>query len=359
MEAAQNLALYNEAVTPLLHRDIGVFLLAIAFVLFGLFWRSPQNREETSFAFFTLMVSLLSLSLSGWFYRYSDFPFLNFRLHVLIVCCALSAQIRFVSLYRGFKPLEKLSNVWFLLAALILFGLPAFLIPGHLVLLTFYLYTLVVLTSLSCALWISPVFRISQWGTSRTIELCLFFIHFGVFWDVARIWKLHDFENISPYTYGLCTIVIALVLASRLTQVFENATRTVVMEAKTKELSIIAQTVRMLAHDVRRPFSMLKMGLDQLRLARNPEETRELADYLVPNVDRALLAVDGMVQDVMGIGPAALKETPASPASLVQAALHECFRLHPDAEISLSYDFGHRHLLLVDSLRSTAFSLIL
>ena len=74
LHALQEKALVAEAAGPLFQNYIGILLLAISILLVSLFYRYPDNHKQTAFVAFSLAASLLCLSLSGWYYRYFDFP---------------------------------------------------------------------------------------------------------------------------------------------------------------------------------------------------------------------------------------------------------------------------------------------
>ncbi len=75
------------------------------------------------------------------------------------------------------------------------------------------------------------------------------------------------------------------------------------VQARAKTTEAIAQMTQMLAHDVRKPFSMLKTGLNLLQAtSADPNKFKKNLAFLVSEVDRATRSVDGMLTDVMEIG---------------------------------------------------------
>ena len=105
----------------------------------------------------------------------------------------------------------------------------------------------------------------------------------------------------------------------------------------------IAQTTQMLAHDVRKPFTILRLGLNMLSNARDKDHLRQLLGRIVPEVDRAVRDVDGMISDVMEIGSASteLVQEPIFPEDLIRGTQEEIFRIYPKANISISYNLSH------------------
>ncbi len=118
------------------------------------------------------------------------------------------------------------------------------------------------------------------------------------------------------------------------------------------KLYAVAQTTQMLAHDVRKPFSMLRMGLDMLSNADSFEEVKEITEGIIPEVEQAMSSVSGLIQDVMEIGGSSrpILES-ADLESLIEVVLNETFRIYPDADVQLNYDFQHIHKLSIDTLK--------
>ena len=111
----------------------------------------------------------------------------------------------------------------------------------------------------------------------------------------------------------------------------------------------IAKMTQMLAHDVRKPFSILKMGIGILSSAKDPEGVKKVLGRLLPEIDKAVGSVDGLISDVMEVGSTStqLIREPASPLSLIESALIETFRVYPKARVAIAYDFGHMQMVNV------------
>jgi signal transduction histidine kinase/DNA-binding NarL/FixJ family response regulator len=109
---------------------------------------------------------------------------------------------------------------------------------------------------------------------------------------------------------------------------------------------VAAQMTQMLAHDVRKPFSLFRMSLDVLTSARTPEQLKKSLASVIPQIDRALVSVDGLIADVMEVGSPVsdLILEHVSPQSLVESTLGDTFRVYPNASVAMTYDFGHTHM---------------
>jgi signal transduction histidine kinase/DNA-binding NarL/FixJ family response regulator len=112
----------------------------------------------------------------------------------------------------------------------------------------------------------------------------------------------------------------------------------------------IAGLTQMLAHDVRKPFSMLKIGLGILQASSNDtKKFKANLNLLVSEVERATKSVDGMLSDVMEIGSSSqeLLQEPTSPDALIESTLGEIFRVYPKSNIEISYQLNHSNMVLV------------
>ena len=114
----------------------------------------------------------------------------------------------------------------------------------------------------------------------------------------------------------------------------------------------VAQTTQALAHDVRKPFSMFKSIIQIVESTDDSAEVRKVLKITLPEVNQAMASVEGMIQDVMQMGSdGKMTLEDVAPEALIEAALGELSRVYPDADVSMSYDLSHRHLIRADSLR--------
>lgn len=120
--------------------------------------------------------------------------------------------------------------------------------------------------------------------------------------------------------------------------------------AAEKRVAAIGRLTRMLAHDVRQPFSILKVAIDALAGAEDKEEFEEMASAFLSDMERSSSAVDSLVRDVLEIESRAQPQLqPRSPIDLIRDALSQVFQAYPDAKIQLSYALAHEHTALVDA----------
>ncbi len=121
---------------------------------------------------------------------------------------------------------------------------------------------------------------------------------------------------------------------------------------RAEKQSAIAQTTRMLAHDVRRPFSMIHHILWLLENTNDPDQMMALSKKYTRDVEQALASVDGMINDVMEIGrTVGLQKRPVSPESMIMISLTEACRIFQKTEVNVSYELNHQYMINVDGLR--------
>jgi signal transduction histidine kinase len=88
--------------------------------------------------------------------------------------------------------------------------------------------------------------------------------------------------------------------------VMNNATRGLISArhqlVQAERDSAIARTTQMLAHDVRKPFTMLRMTLDAMDSIESLDEFRTFQREWIGDVESAIESVNGLITDVMQIG---------------------------------------------------------
>ena len=96
----------------------------------------------------------------------------------------------------------------------------------------------------------------------------------------------------------------------------------------------IARTTQMLAHDVRKPFNLFRMTLERVRTADNPAQMSAILNEALPEVDRSLASVNGLIADVLNVGgesPLTLK--PMRLAPIMEEAIEEIIKLYPSHKL--------------------------
>jgi len=123
----------------------------------------------------------------------------------------------------------------------------------------------------------------------------------------------------------------------------------------------VAQTVQMLAHDVRKPFSMLQGVMSVLSNVDSLDTVESLTKQALPEINRAVDSVNGMIQDVMEVGSEGNLICEAVELEpFLASIISDSFKYLKEASIRFEYDFRDRNRLNIDPLKvSRVFSNIL
>ena len=113
----------------------------------------------------------------------------------------------------------------------------------------------------------------------------------------------------------------------------------------------IAQTTQMLAHDVRKPFTMLKSMTSMLNNAHYSSVPNMIKQF-TPEIDRALDDVNGLISDVMEVGnrsPVVRENTGLG--ALLGVSVNEAFRFRKNVRVNLNYELNHLHKISCNPLK--------
>ena len=100
--------------------------------------------------------------------------------------------------------------------------------------------------------------------------------------------------------------------------------------------SAIARTTQMLAHDVRKPFALFRMTLDRVKSAGSSEQVQQALQEALPEVERSLANVNGLISDVLNVGGEFnLVLKPVRLAPVVEDVVDELRKLHPTRTLNV------------------------
>lgn len=162
------------------------------------------------------------------------------------------------------------------------------------------------------------------------------------------IYDPFEFVFISFFVWFL-VVIASLPFLYRWKKYFEKRAEEQLRISKTE---VIAKTTQMLAHDIRKPFSMLESTLQIFLNCSNFAKLKNEAKEAIPEIKRAIKSVDGMLKDVLEIDSKAklqLESTP--PEALIEMSVVDLLKYQNDADIELQYDFNHDHQVYVDFSR--------
>ncbi len=159
------------------------------------------------------------------------------------------------------------------------------------------------------------------------------------------------YRNMAYFLYSLAAFVNISTLENRVRAL--SVARIEEQVAKVREEKrvheAIVKTTQMLAHDVRKPFSLLTAYMDLVANASSTEEASRAFSRMVPDVKKSLHLVDQMLTNVMEIG----RETMPSPRALsivkeLGLAIETIFRTTRNPNIQFHYRFNHQGKVWVD-----------
>lgn len=111
----------------------------------------------------------------------------------------------------------------------------------------------------------------------------------------------------------------------------------------------VARMTQMLAHDVRKPFSVIRMLMKSIEAEKNPHSMFNALRMATPEIDRLIYNAEGMLSDVIEIGrDGDLIKEPIHLGELIEKSLDACFRMKADYDISFFYSLRHRNKILVN-----------
>jgi signal transduction histidine kinase/CheY-like chemotaxis protein len=126
------------------------------------------------------------------------------------------------------------------------------------------------------------------------------------------------------------------------------------VESDLQKAQAIARTTQMLAHDVRKPFTMLQATLNMLHKASSIDDFQKIRKIALSNVQRAMSSVNGLLSDVMEIGSQSVptvEET--NPTTFIEASLSELFRIFHNADVTIEYSLTHTRSAMADTTKLT------
>lgn len=115
----------------------------------------------------------------------------------------------------------------------------------------------------------------------------------------------------------------------------------------------ILMTTQMLAHDIRKPFSIIQLTIKLLSKAKSSSEIDNILKKVVPEIERSISKVNGMLIDIMDINSSLekLNLEPTNPEFLIEQVITETFRVCNKTDIKFFYKFYHTHMIQAHALK--------
>lgn len=148
--------------------------------------------------------------------------------------------------------------------------------------------------------------------------------------------------------------VSAVIVFSRRTysRLIQTKFRNIYIEKESEKLNAIVRTAQMFAHDVRKPFSMLNMTAQSIQKLTDTSQIINFMNRMLPELDRAMTSVEGMIQDIMEIdSKGTLVRESAKIEQFLSDSLREVFILRNAGSIAITYDLRHSHEVDIDRMK--------
>ena len=247
--------------------------------------------NQISFCIYFLIQGFLSLTVASWFQN--RVPQISVRA-VAIISFLFSLSQGILAIY---APMSTQLDVYKIQLIIGIFG-------------WFYV-------ALLCSL---SQYRFGQEWLQRTIiALSFWIVAFGQLNDTLRVFYRDIFvNNLGPYFWFIAILLLVGLVCHTIYQRYKEA----LVNEKTLA---IAQTTQMLAHDVKKPFSLIENLLIIFRSSNDPEKIKKVAEHHIQDVQLAIQSVNGMIADVMEIGSNAVPRFETTPLDkLILESLREC-----------------------------------
>ena len=150
------------------------------------------------------------------------------------------------------------------------------------------------------------------------------------------------------------TIVLAVLGATFAHRVLVNRVETQILNPLLEKITedernaAIAETTRMVAHDIRKPFQVMKLALNTLLESKN-ELVRRVGVQIGADIEGSVRKVNAMLQDILDTSRDMKPEMKkVSAAKLWKSCIQDTLRFYPDIQISVDYQLRHQRMLMAD-----------
>jgi signal transduction histidine kinase len=148
----------------------------------------------------------------------------------------------------------------------------------------------------------------------------------------------------------LIWFVFLLISAPLFAQFLRIQQKIETLNTENARANAIARTTQMLAHDVRKPFALFKMTIERIKSAATTEQAQQALQEALPEVERSMGSVDGLIMDVMNVGgDFSLVLKPVRLGQIIEEVTDEVSRLYPQRSLSIQSNLSP-HLWLQGDL---------
>ena len=150
------------------------------------------------------------------------------------------------------------------------------------------------------------------------------------------------------------TIVLAVLGATFAHRVLVSRVETQILNPLLEKVSedernaAIADTTRMVAHDIRKPFQVMKLALNTLLESKN-ELARRVGVQIGADIEGSVRKVNAMLQDILDTSRDMKPEMKkVSAAKLWKSCIQDTLRFYPDIQVNVEYQLRHQRILMAD-----------
>lgn len=134
----------------------------------------------------------------------------------------------------------------------------------------------------------------------------------------------------------LIWFIFLLISAPLFAQFLQIQQKIETLNTENAKANAIARTTQMLAHDVRKPFALFKMTIERIKSAATTEQLLQALQEALPEVERSMGSVDGLIMDVMNVGgDFSLVLKPVRLGQIIEEVTDEVSRLYPQRSLSI------------------------
>ncbi len=139
-------------------------------------------------------------------------------------------------------------------------------------------------------------------------------------------------------------------IAQALDEAAEVRARSAKLEREAARTEALVTTTQMFAHDVRKPFSLLRRGIELLTDVRSADEFRSLSGLLKDDLQRQELMVGGLLDDMLELGKSGhLRLQAQSLNQALLSSLKNAAIIVREVEAEIVWELNHRHVVVADS----------
>lgn len=108
----------------------------------------------------------------------------------------------------------------------------------------------------------------------------------------------------------------------------------------------------MLAHDVKKPFTMMESVIQALQSVSGISQMKKVINDSSPEIKKAIRNIDGMLGDILEIdSKSEIQKDRTSLEAMIESFVVDIFRYSRDCEIRIEYRLEHTKDILIDQIK--------